>query len=147
MGLYSLFPRISTRLEPLNIPDPVPENGSKPFVQNGQTSPANEAPRGSVTPSTSSTMANLKFKMMTSFLHQEQLKLKWVKNSDLGREGCFIRKGPASYVTYPPPLAESGSALATAIAALIPQARVVKLCIECSKLICLVCNDGRFWHH
>ena len=69
-------------------------------------------------------MANLKYEVMANFLSQEQLRRKWLRSSDSDREGSFIRKGHGEYVTYPPALAESGSALATAIVALNPQVRI-----------------------
>ena len=74
-----------------------------------------------------STMANLKFEVMANFLSQEQLKRKWCREFGSDREGCFIRKGHANYVTCPATLMESGSALVTAVAALNPQVRSVSV--------------------
>jgi len=138
MGLYSLFPKkeaTPTRSPP---PAPVLEKASTALILNDETSPANTISRESVAPSVISTMANLKFEIMTNFLSQEQLKRKWVRDFDSDREGCFIRKAPTKYVTYPPTMAESGSVLATAIAALNPQvcASTINSILEADYLRC-----------
>lgn len=69
-------------------------------------------------------MKNLKFEIMANYISQEQAKRKWVQDLSTNKEGCFIRKGQAQYATYPASLAESGSHLATAIAALNPQCAI-----------------------
>ena len=123
MGIYSLFPKKNAKPSQPTTPDIVKEKVPKPFAQNGPQSPGNISSRGSVAQSNRSTMANLKFEVMANFLSQEQLKRKWVRNHDYDKEGCFIRRSQVDYVTYPASLADSGSQLATAIAALNPQAR------------------------
>lgn len=72
-------------------------------------------------------MTNLRFEVMANYLSREQLKKNWTRNPDSHHEGCFVRKGPAEYATYPPTLANSGSELAIAIAAIKPQVSVLEL--------------------
>ena len=121
MGLLGRFSRKPASPEAAPLPDPVLEKIPKPFAPSGQSTPGYRSNRGSVTPSTHSTMSTLKYEVMANFLSQEQLKRKWLRGSGSNSEGCFIRKGQADYVTCPSNLADSGSALAVGIAALNPQ--------------------------
>lgn len=66
-------------------------------------------------------MSNLKYEIMANYISQEQAKRRWVHDLSTNQEGCFVRKGQAQYATYPTALADSGSHLATSIAALSPQ--------------------------
>ena len=77
-------------------------------------------------------MKNLKFEIMANYISQEQAKRKWVHDLSTNKEGCFIRKGQAKYATYPASLAESGSHLATAIAALNPQVSSLNIMVTSS---------------
>jgi len=70
-------------------------------------------------------VANLKFEIMANFLSQEQSKRKWVQDFESNREGTFIRRGQADYVTYPLILGDSRSELSNAISALNPQVSVL----------------------
>ena len=124
VGLLKLFKPKSVAKTPATLQEPISEKAPKPLANNG--TPGQTHSRGSMASSTPSTrssglMKNLKFEIMANYISQEQAKRKWVHDLSTNKEGCFIRKGQAKYATYPASLAESGSHLATAIAALNPQ--------------------------
>lgn len=124
IGLLKFFMPKSVTHTPATLQEPISEKTPKPLANNG--APDHTQSRGSMASSTPSTrnsglMKNLKFEIMANYISQEQAKRKWVQDLSTNKEGCFIRKGQAQYATYPASLAESGSHLATAIAALNPQ--------------------------
>ena len=124
VGLLNLFKPKSAAQAAGTLQEPTLEKTPEPLANNG--TPDNTGSRGSTASSTPSTrssglMKNLKFEIMANYISQEQAKRKWVHDLSTNKEGCFVRKGQAQYATYPASLAESGSHLATAIAALNPQ--------------------------
>ena len=124
VGLLNLFKPKSVAQAKDTLQEATSEKAPEPPANNG--APGNTQSRGSTastTPSTRSSglMKNLKFEIMANYISQEQAKRKWVHDLSTNKEGCFIRKTQAQYATYPASLAESGSHLATAIAALNPQ--------------------------
>ena len=124
VGLLKLFKPKSVAQAAATLQEPTSEKALEPPANNGTL--GNTQSRGSTAstaPSTRSSglMKNLKFEIMANYISQEQAKRKWVHDLSTNKEGCFIRKTQAQYATYPASLAESGSHLAIAIAALNPQ--------------------------
>lgn len=125
MGLLNVFksktappaPPIPMGLQLEKISTPL-ENGATPEIR---------MTRRSMVPSTRPTtaVANLKFEIMANYLAQEQLKRRWVQDSESHKEGAFVRRDQADYVTFPQSLAESDSELAKSISALNPQVSTI----------------------